>query len=141
MFDSVFAAVERILGSKKVLIVFVGFAVDALAVFGLDVSPDAVVSGLGLVFNVGIAGLAVGQLILDAIHGSASDGTVKKLAEQAGLEDDLEDLRGFVSEIVDKVDALQEAAGEAEFDEDVEDDEEFVEFDEDDEDFDEEEEE
>lgn len=117
MFDSVFAAVERILGSKKVLIVFVGVAVDAIAAFGLDVDPEALTSGIGAVFNVAIGGLAVGQLVLDALHGSASDGTVKQLAEQVGLEDDLEDLRGFVSDLKDSIEELQEAAGDAEFEE------------------------
>ncbi len=126
MFDSVFAAVERILGSKKVLLVFVGVAVDALAVFGLDVDPGAITSGIGLVFNLGIGGLAVAQTVLDAIHGSASDGTVIRLAEQAGVEDDLEDIRGFVSELSDKIDSLQEAAGEPDFEfEEEEEDENF----------------
>lgn len=115
MFESVFAAVERILGSKKVLLVFVGVAVDAVAAFGLNVNPESFTSGIGLVFNLAIGGLAVGQLILDAIHGSASDGTVKQLAKQVDLDDDLEDIRGFVSELSDKLAVLQEAAGDPEF--------------------------
>ena len=134
MFDSVFSAVERILGSKKVLIVFVGVAVDSLAVFGLDVDPETVVSGIGLVFNLAVAGLAVGQLVLDAIHGSASDGTVKRLAEQVDLDDDLEDLRGFVSSLQESIIELQEAAGEAEFEDeeevDLDDGDDFDEFEE-----------
>ncbi len=139
MFDSVFSAVERILGSKKVLIVFIGVAVDAIAAFGFDVDSASLVSGLGAVFNLGIAGLAVGQLVLDALHGSASDGTVKKLAEQAGFEDDLEDIRSFVSDLRDDLSELQEAAGEAEFEEEEEYEEEEYEEEEEEEEYEEEE--
>ena len=131
MFESFFAAVERLLGSKKALIVASGLVVNAAAVFGVDVDPSALTSGIGLVFNLSIAGLAVAQLVLDAIYGSASDGTVRKLAEQAGLEEELEDLRSFVSELGSQIEDLAEAAGEAEFEEDDEDFDDFVDDEED----------
>ncbi len=112
MFDSIFAALDRFLGSKKTLTAFVGVAVDAIAVFGFDVDPQTLTEGLGFVFNTAIAALVTGQFGLDALHGSASDGTVKEVADQLGFADELEDIRGFVSDLKNQLDALVDTATE-----------------------------
>lgn len=106
MFESIFAALDRILGSKKNLTMFIGVAVDTIAVFGFDVDPATLTEGLGFLFNLAIGALVTGQFGLDALHGSASDGTVKEVATQLGYDDELEDIRSFLSDLKNEVDVL-----------------------------------
>jgi|ERR1043166_3911301 hypothetical protein len=73
-FDSVLATVNRIVASKKVI--FMGCAIISGGI--TELTGHDITAKLNLWVAGGFVVLAAFQFVLDAIHGSSSDGTIKK---------------------------------------------------------------
>ena len=70
-------AIQRIIGSKKALLVKIGLLGDAGACWGFDVPVEAMTSGFLLYWNSGIGLLVAVQGVIDAVNGSPSDKAAK----------------------------------------------------------------
>jgi len=73
-FDDVLQTVNRIVASKKVIFMFCAMLSGGIT----ELTGHDITAKLNVYIGGGFVVLAAFQFVLDAIHGSSSDGTIKK---------------------------------------------------------------